>query len=112
MSWNSAMTVYCRRCRVKFNSLLNLARERYSRRMQHGSPHPHFERSRVSLGGLTPPSRSQLFKKIKPLEIKEWRFGMTRGLKMSDENTLRNAYIDYSPAMLRITVKNELGDLD
>jgi hypothetical protein len=31
---------------------------------------------------------------------------------MSDENNLRNAYIDYSPAMLRVTVKNEPGDLE
>jgi hypothetical protein len=31
---------------------------------------------------------------------------------MSDENNLRNAYIDYSPAMLRVTVNNEPGDLE
>jgi hypothetical protein len=41
-----------------------------------------------------------------------WRFAIIRRRKMSDENDFQNAYIDYPTAMLRATVKNELGDLE
>src|SRR5579862_1213836 len=37
---------------------------------------------------------------------------MTKGQKVPGENNLRNAYIDYSPAMLRVTVKSGPGDLE